>query len=869
MMSASLALALLAALSLLLTVSVSSASGVHLTRSHSSTAWQLAVTPSSPSSSSRASPDAAHSFLWLFPTTNDDWLQQQFEAVSEPSSPRYLQHLTFDELQAKTGPSAADKAAVTAWLGKAGVSSGGLADYGHALSVQTTVGVVERLFNTSVHRFVHAHTHTSANVAVDGAYIPALLADKLASLHGVYDHPVPISGQLTTHRKPQPVQSAPSSPAPSRFHSLQAQQSDAQCPASYRGNFFFAIAPDAIAAAYNYSARYTDTALQPTRAGVAGGFDSGQYNEAFSQTDLNRFRAKAGFSAPFVATQFSGNNAANLAANVAAGGAGPTDEATLDIQALFQTSPTSNNSFIAVTGSQTLLNSLTAIAAMSASVRPQVVSYSYGFGYSDYNYYRSTDGPATEQALLRLAVLGVTVVVSSGDDGTQGAYNRQCATNTNTALGAQVTPSAYAASPMLPQYPASSAYVLSVSETAFLGNMAPGGYGQYFSQSVTSPPLCNNCPANAKVAFLCQSELGPENPVSTTNAYGLDSTTTGGGFSFVFGRPAWQAAAVTNYLKVYCAAGNANNCKLPAASAYNASGRAYPDVSAFGAYFPIQANGTQQVMSGTSVAAPIWAGLIARLNEVAIARTGSPLGFVNALFHAMAAAQPSTFNDIALGNNICPQNNAACVSAVNKSSSTNCQGFMSTVGWDPVTGLGSPNIGNMLAYLNATLRSNASSPTTSSSSTSSPARPSSSSSSTASSVASRSSSTGATNPLWCGLILCPPQPSDSSTAADSSTGADLPTSSPSASSTPNSPSDSSHSSAGDSSSSSAATGMESSDASSASESSAPSSSSSSSTAVKVGATHGSSGRNGAATTAEGAGLLVGVLFVLSSAAIWF
>ena len=217
---------------------LSAASAVHFTRSHTSSAWipdtSVASSNSTYSTPSHASPDAAHSFIWLFPTTNQDWLKQQFEEVIEPSSPRYLQHLTFGQIQAATGPAKTDKDAVKAWLVEGGVSAASIGDYGHALSVQTTVSVIERLFNASMHRFSHRLTNTSATIAIDGVYIPAPLVDKLASLHGLYNHPAPIRGKITTFRTPLPVQppssslpspTPPASPAPrARFHTLQAQE---------------------------------------------------------------------------------------------------------------------------------------------------------------------------------------------------------------------------------------------------------------------------------------------------------------------------------------------------------------------------------------------------------------------------------------------------------------------------------------------------------------------------------------------------------------------------------------------------------------------------------------------------------------------
>ena len=51
----------------------------------------------------------------------------------------------------------------------------------------------------------------------------------------------------------------------------------------------------------------------------------------------------------------------------------------------------------------------------------------------------------------------------------------------------------------------------------------------------------------------------------------------------------------------------------------------------FGGYFPIVLDGVESVFAGTSVAAPLMAGVIARLNEIAISRAGTTLGYAHAL----------------------------------------------------------------------------------------------------------------------------------------------------------------------------------------------------------------------------------------------
>jgi len=81
------------------------------------------------------------------------------------------------------------------------------------------------------------------------------------------------------------------------------------------------------------------------------------------------------------------------------------------------------------------------------------------------------------------------------------------------------------------------------------------------------------------------------------------------------------------------------------------------------------------------------------LNQVAMKKTGKPLGFLNPLIYQIADACPNCFQDITVGDNICTEDGC----------SPGCQGFKCTKGWDPVTGVGSPNVKNLIAYLNAHL----------------------------------------------------------------------------------------------------------------------------------------------------------------------
>ncbi|KAJ7455770.1 family S53 protease [Mycena latifolia] len=148
----------------------------------------------------------------------------------------------------------------------------------------------------------------------------------------------------------------------------------------------------------------------------------------------------------------------------------------------------------------------------------------------------------------------------------------------------------------------------------------------------------------------------------------IASTFSSGGFSNYWGAPDYQADAVAAYLK---AQGTTNK------GLFNASGRGYPDVSAQGENVQIVSGGTTEGVDGTSCSSPIFASVIGLLNDQLIAAGNSPLGFLNPWLYA----NPDMLNDVTTGSN------PGC----------GAKGFAAKAGWDPVTGLGTPNFTKMKA----------------------------------------------------------------------------------------------------------------------------------------------------------------------------
>ena len=152
---------------------------------------------------------------------------------------------------------------------------------------------------------------------------------------------------------------------------------------------------------------------------------------------------------------------------------------------------------------------------------------------------------------------------------------------------------------------------------------------------------------------------------------------SGGGFSNTFEIPSYQADAVATYK---------STADLPDAKYYNDTGRGYPDISALGGQvnpYCIAYGGKGAKFSGvagTSAASPVAAGVFAVLNNARLSAGNSALGFVNPFLYQNADA----FNDVTTG-----KNNAGGVKA----------GFDAAEGWDPATGLGTPDYTKLAAAI--------------------------------------------------------------------------------------------------------------------------------------------------------------------------
>lgn len=157
-----------------------------------------------------------------------------------------------------------------------------------------------------------------------------------------------------------------------------------------------------------------------------------------------------------------------------------------------------------------------------------------------------------------------------------------------------------------------------------------------------------------------------------------------GGFSETFDRPSYQEDAVNTYLS--------QNEKSwgPFKNYFVKTGRGFPDVAMQGSNFRIVLGGSSYKIGGTSASSPAFAGLVSLLNDDRIAHGKKPLGFLNPWLYSGRVA--STFTDITRGRSTgCDGTRFKTTPIDGKPAIVPGAGWDAVKGWDPVTGLGTPD----------------------------------------------------------------------------------------------------------------------------------------------------------------------------------
>lgn len=259
-------------------------------------------------------------------------------------------------------------------------------------------------------------------------------------------------------------------------------------------------------------------------------------------------------------------------------------EALLDVEYITAVAQNSPTTFWSMADTTTFLDWIVAVGQDANP--PLVHSISYGDIEPEDDF--SVDS-RFDQEVQELGLRGITVVVSSGDDGVANFLAR----SNSSACGFN------------PSFPATSPHVTAVGAT--------------------------QGPEQSQPEIAC---------TSTTN--GL--ITTGGGFSVNFAQPSYQTNAVNLYK---------TRASLPPSNLFNIGNRGYPDVAMLGHNYITIIGGQTSAGSGTSASAPVFGAVITLANGLRLAKGKAPLGFLNQALYYLAANQPSVFRDITSGENNC------------------------------------------------------------------------------------------------------------------------------------------------------------------------------------------------------------------------
>jgi kumamolisin len=158
---------------------------------------------------------------------------------------------------------------------------------------------------------------------------------------------------------------------------------------------------------------------------------------------------------------------------------------------------------------------------------------------------------------------------------------------------------------------------------------------------------------------------------------GTNPSATGGGISTYFTKPSWQtggsvlAGQTMRCVPDVSAISNANLNNVNVGAGYQ------PANGADGAYLYDSSGGVGgESAFGTSLACPVCAAITALINQARTANGQGPVGFLNPYLYPLAGT--SAFNDVTTGSN---------------------GAYSAGPGYDLCTGLGTPNVGNLIGVL--------------------------------------------------------------------------------------------------------------------------------------------------------------------------
>jgi Pro-kumamolisin, activation domain/Bacterial Ig-like domain (group 3) len=636
-------------------------------------------------------------------------LQQQ-----DKTSPNYHRWLTPDQFGKQFGPADSDIQAVTDWLTSRGFTGIKVSAGRTTIEFSGNVGQVRNAFQTEIHHFAANGKMHVANVSEP--LIPAALAPVVAGVLSLHDfRPTSQAHRLGTFRKTKAT------------GEVKPLFTFAGCGSGNSSVPCYAVGPGDFAKIYNLPTGTPDG----TGVSIAIVQDSN-----LNVADVTQFRALFGLPANF--------SSSNIILNGPDPGiqdpttvTGDEVEADLDVQWAGATAPGATIDLVVSENSQSLGTfgiDLSAIYIINNNIAP-ILSESFGSCESDLG----TSGEQFYNQLWQQAsAQGITVIVSSGDNGSAACDPSSTAANQDVAaLGLNVSGLA------------STVYNVAMGGTDFQNGTVPSPFWnttnaqptQTSAKSYIPESTWNDsCAATAVAGNLglntCTATNINNNNNSGSLSFGNDIVAGGGGPSTlttngvstgppVNAKPLWQtgttgnpADGVRDVPDISFFSGNGTSgsfyviCEQDANTGTGSSTSSCDLNSPFNDF---------QGVGGTSAAAPAFAGIMARvIQHQSLARQGNANFVLYQLYKRNTAGTICTSNAAAVTATGCIfyDTTTGNISVACQGGTPNCSNtstaanqfgilvdpahtgnpaWVTTPGYDFATGLGSLNVTNLLA----------------------------------------------------------------------------------------------------------------------------------------------------------------------------
>jgi subtilase family serine protease len=582
-------------------------------------------------------------------------LDRAVAAVSTPASPGYGHYITPAQFRAQYGPAPDAAAKVSSWLRGTGLKVSALQENGRYFTVTGSVSSAQKAFGTNLS--IYRRAGGSYQAPTGTVTVPTTVSPYVLSVTGLDESPATVSPKAAVDLLPSQynaIRKQPKSAFPIGFR-------NARPCGAYYGQLTANVEGDYTTKLPIFQGRslfYTVCGYTPQQLRSAYGVPAAltgkgvtvavidAYQSPTLLKDANRYSTDTG-GKPFAAGQFTTiGPPVHFYDQEACGASGWSSEQSLDVEAVHGFAPDAKVLY-ASGASCNGIDLLESEVQVVDDNRASIVSLSYGDIESN-----ETTGQATFDTYLfkQAALQGIGFYIATGDNGDEVL---------NTGVK-QVDSSA------------SNPYATAVGGTS----IAIGAQGQYKFETGWGTNLWSLAPDG-------KSWIDPQ-------FHGGG----GGGFSALFNAPAYQKGVV------------------PAGSP---AGRALPDVGMdadpttgmllgltqqfpHGVFYDVSRAG------GTSLAAPLFAGVQALTSQAQHAR----LGFANPRIYALAGRQYSgkqpvgssqaAFRDVTGAHDGAANVRADFVNGANAAdgviytvrSFDDDSSLATATGWDDVTGVGSP-----------------------------------------------------------------------------------------------------------------------------------------------------------------------------------